>query len=162
MVYAMSSVRHTPIWIAGLGNVLMKDDGVGAVAAMMLAENPPEGAFVSEVGTAILSYADHLSSAEDILVIDALRGGKEPGTVSLFTMDELELSVEWRTAHDLSFADALQLFRGGRPARVKVLGIEPGEIDYGMELSQAVKDALPAVVDAVRKVVAEWREDSSH
>lgn len=39
---------------------------------------------------------------------------------------------------------------------VTVIGVEPRDIDYGMELSPPVLAAMPQVLDAVRAEVAAW------
>jgi len=142
------------LWIAGLGNVLMRDDGVGAVAAQRLSQYPPEDACVSEVGTAIMSYADLICWADTIIFIDALQSGKTPGAVSVLAMDELDSRSGRLSAHNLNFFDAIRLFRPDAPPRVKLVGVEPEIIDYGLHLSAPVAKAIPEVLATVRRTAA--------
>jgi hydrogenase maturation protease len=56
--------------------------------------------------------------------------------------------------HELDLLVALELIPGGRRPEISILGVEPAEIDYGLELSPAVKAAVPRVVDAVQDLIA--------
>ena len=49
----MSSARPS-LFIVGVGNLLMSDDGVGVHAALELQKNPIPGVTLIEMGTAIL------------------------------------------------------------------------------------------------------------
>jgi hydrogenase maturation protease len=76
--------KPTRVLIAGVGNVLLSDDGVGVHAVRELQKNPMPGVTVAEIGTAIFHGLHFLENAEHVLVIDATKGGKPPGTVYVF------------------------------------------------------------------------------
>ena len=40
---------------------------------------------------------------------------------------------------------------------IQILGIEPETIEYGLELTPAVQQALPLVTRTVEEIVARWR-----
>lgn len=154
----MSPKTKCRVWVAGLGNVLMSDDGVGAVAARMLSEAPSAETVVSEVGTAIMFYTNLISDAESILCIDAVTSGRKPGTVTAFTLDEIEASISnWRTAHELTLLNAVDVFRDGKRPPISIIGVEPERIEYGLDLSATVKNALPEVLALARKKIAEMK-----
>lgn len=154
----MNTKTKCRVWVAGLGNVLMSDDGVGAVAARMLSEAPSAGTVVSEVGTAIMFYTDLISDAECILCIDAVTSGKRPGTVTAFTSDEIEASGgKWRSAHELTLLNAVDIFRDGKRPKINIIGVEPERIEYGLELSPSVQNALPEVLALARKTIADMK-----
>jgi hydrogenase maturation protease len=143
-----------PVLIAGLGNLLLKDDGVGVHAVNALRENPPEGTVVADVGSALL-YALHLfEEAKSVLVIDAMHGGGEPGT--LYCMSGNDIAQEARTAslHELGLSGAMRFIEEEKRPTVHVLGIEPQSIEYGMELSPRLKAVLPQVCRQARKMAA--------
>jgi hydrogenase maturation protease len=134
----------------------MSDDGIGPAAARMLSEAPPAGTVISEVGTAIMFYTDLISDAESILCLDAVTSGKKPGTVTAFTMDEIEASGgAWRSAHELTLLNAIDIFRDGKRPPIKIIGVEPERIEYGLDLSASVKKALPEVLALARKTISE-------
>jgi hydrogenase maturation protease len=152
----MNSSSKCRVWVAGLGNVLMSDDGVGAVAARMLSEAPSADTVFSEVGTAIMFYSNLISDAESILCLDAVTSGKKPGTVTVFTLDDIEASGEkWRSSHELTLLDAVDIFRQGKRPTIKIIGIEPERIEYGLELSASVKNAIPELLALAKKTISE-------
>lgn len=74
--------------IAGLGNVLLRDDGVGVHAVRELQRRPPAGATVVEIGTAVLHGLSFVEGAHRILLIDAMQAGQSPGTIYLCEMQQ--------------------------------------------------------------------------
>ena len=142
-------IQHGKIWIAGLGNALMRDDSIGVVIATMLMENPPLGTYVSEVGTASMSFADIISDAEKIIVIDAVTSGKSPGTITVFNPGDMPFTRDSISAHNLGFFDAVRLFRPDNPPAIKILGVEPEKIEYGLELTEPLKAAIPKIMKKI-------------
>ena len=64
------------ILVLGLGNLLLRDDGVGVQAVRQLQKDPPAGAKVVEVGTAVLDALHLYEWAGRCLAIDAQRDGE--------------------------------------------------------------------------------------
>ena len=147
------------ILIAGVGNELLSDDGIGVHAVRKLQEQPIPGVVMADIGTAILHGLHFLESAERVLVIDAAKGGQPPGTIYLFdSAQRTELKAP-ASIHALGLREAAGfLMSGGTPPKFTVLGVEPGSMDYGMNLSVSVQAALPRVIALARQTVAGWRE----
>jgi hydrogenase maturation protease len=57
--------------------------------------------------------------------------------------------------HQISLLDALSIAQrlNCAPKEVVVIGVEPGEIDYGLELTYEVKQKIPEIIDAVLKEI---------
>jgi hydrogenase maturation protease len=155
----MSPPRH--ILIAGVGNVLLSDDGVGVHAVRELQKNPLPKVTLGEIGTAILHGLHFLEQADRVLVIDAAKGGKPPGTVYLFDATENTEAHSMTSIHAMGLREAARFLTAGRPAPpITVIGVEPETLDYGMDLSGGVQAALPRVLALARETVAGWlRED---
>ena len=97
------------ILIAGLGDILQQDDGVGVHAVRMLQERPIRGnAIAVEIGTAALSAAHLLEWADRMLVIDAINAGGEPGTIYLIAGHEVTAKGRQALRHELSLRVAFQ------------------------------------------------------
>lgn len=144
--------------IFGIGNLLMGDDGVGVHAARLLASAPPPGAEVVDAGTDFLSALPYLQNARRVLVIDAVRGGGAPGTLYHLTENDLAPQHD-RSAHATSLLAARNLLAPGASAEVRILGVEPDVLGYGMELSPAVAAAVPLVVAQARTLAMEWKSE---
>jgi hydrogenase maturation protease len=115
--------------IVGLGNLLLRDDGVGVHAARVLAQDPPPGVDVLDVGTACLHGLACVESAARVLALDAMYGGGSPG--SLYLMDGTRETTARLpdSLHAMGFLDSLRLLeRERRPRDLILLGIEPQTI----------------------------------
>ena len=151
----MLDPRH--ILIVGVGNALLTDDGIGVHAVRELEKDPLPGVTVVDVGTAILHGLHFLESARRVLVIDAAKGGKPPGTIYLYdTADENERQT-MVTIHAMGLCQAMRLLPPGQSSpTITVLGVEPESLAYGMDLSPRLQQALPHVVALARETVAGW------
>lgn len=151
------------IVILGTGNLLMSDDGVGVHAAHALALNPPPGAEVVDAGTDVLSTLPFLERASHALIIDAVRAGGKPGTIYRFSEDDLSHRLDTPTAHAVNLFASRHLQPPGTPWPViRVLGVEPERLEYGMSLSPAVAATLPEIDQRCRDIVAAWTTDTLH
>ena len=150
--------------ILGVGNWLMSDDGVGIHAVRELLRDPPAGARIVEAGTDFLSALPILEAAQRVLILDAVRGQGTPGFLYRLTPADVELRPETGSAHATSVFEARRFLPPGAPwPEITVLGVEPLVLDYGMELSQPVADAVPRLVARVREILREWQAElSSH
>ena len=154
----MVAVRHNHrIVIAGLGNLLLRDDGVGVHAVTELQKDPPACGEVIDVGTAVLHAQSLVEDAEKLLLIDAVRADGEPGTVYLFNGDDVRADSSPASLHSMGLCSAIRMLpEDRRPKEVLVLGVEPAVIEYGMELSPVVLAVLPRVVATARMIASEW------
>lgn len=157
-------MSHSPrILIAGLGNELLSDDGVGVHAVRALQEHPVPGATMVDIGTAILHGLPFLEEADRVLVIDAAKGGRPAGTVYLFDAAENANTEPMASIHAMGLREAARFLQVGKLAPpITVLGVEPESLGYGMSLSAPVRAALPRVVSLARETVARWQRPAHH
>jgi hydrogenase maturation protease len=149
--------RQPRILIAGLGNYLLRDDGIGVHAVRALQQTSPPGAVFADIGTAVLDALHLLEWADKILAIDAVQAGGPPGTLYAFKVDAVEGPGMQTSLHELNFLAALDFLPPGTKPEILMVGMEPETIDYGLDLSPAVAAALPELIREVRKIVAGWR-----
>jgi hydrogenase maturation protease len=157
----MPSYHHSVrIIVAGLGNELLRDDGVGVHLTRKLAENPPSGVTIIEAGTAVWHLVDVIKDGEYLLTIDAMLTGRPPGTVVTLCGKDMQTIQRHNGAHGLGLTEALAL-NNIHPAEIAVVGIEPAEITYGTTLTEVVTQALPYAEEAVRQIVSFWQSACS-
>src|SRR4030042_3652602 len=79
------------IIILGVGNILLSDEGVGVHVAneLMKIDLPPEVSVV-EGGTDGFRLLNVITEADRLIVIDAVKGGAEPGSIYHFDIDEVK------------------------------------------------------------------------
>ena len=142
--------------IVGLGNSLLRDDGIGVHAVRRLAANPPAGTLVLEVGTDIFSAVSWLESVPRVLAIDALDGGGPPGTIYRCHSSDIWNEQPITSLHELSLLSVLEFIPRSRWPDIAVLGVQPELIEFGLELSPILQGVLPTVVEAARAITADW------
>jgi hydrogenase maturation protease len=156
-----SSPGDERILVAGLGNLLLRDDGVGVHAVRALQQNPPPGAIAVEVGTAVLDALHLLERADKVLAIDAMQAGCEPGTVYRCGVSDIGEEKQRASLHEVSLLSVLRFLPSDRRPEITILGVEPGAIDYGLELSREVEAALPQVVELAKDIVERWMAEAT-
>lgn len=140
--------------VAGVGNILMRDDGVGVHVAGRMADSMPEGTMALDVGTAILHALSFVAQAERLVVVDAMMSGGEPGSVYVADAGDLVLPDRFTSVHSLGLVSAtMTLPEHERPSEIVVVGVEPAVVAYGMTLSPAVAAAVPRARRAVEEVL---------
>jgi hydrogenase maturation protease len=140
--------------VLGLGNVLLGDDGVGAVAVAHLQDRyePAVGVRVLDGGTLGLSLLPYLEDAEAVILVDAIRADQPAGTIVRLDGDQVAPAVATRLSpHQVGVTDLLD---GARwleryPARLVLLGLVPDSMELCVGLSPAVARGVPALVDRI-------------
>ena len=144
------------IVVVGIGNVLMGDDGFGVVVVEKLRRlNLPVDIY--EFGTLGIQILNFIEGYDLCILIDTVRGGKDPGEIYVFDMDEVDFNLRNPISlHDVGFVEALKLcgFCFNLP-RIVVVGVEPERIDFGVGLSKVVKSVIPKVIKIVVGIVDE-------
>jgi hydrogenase maturation protease len=161
----------TRMLVAGIGNIFLSDDGFGSeVIRAMAGEVPPPGVDVVDFGIRGVHLAYQLLDGYDVLVIvDAAQRGHEPGTVTLVEVDPAQVpdTAEAVTAAQSPLMDAhgmepgailsMLASLGGRVGQVYVVACEPASVDEGIGLSAPVAAAVPAAIDALRRLMQSGR-----
>ncbi|NSW81842.1 MAG: HyaD/HybD family hydrogenase maturation endopeptidase [Syntrophothermus sp.] len=141
------------VLVVGIGNLLLKDEGVGVHAVQELRESGlPPGVEAVDIGTNSYDLVDCLCESDKLIVIDAMEGGGEPGTIYRVSFENLELKRkgELLSSHQLQFHEAVEMAKMmGCCPEITVIGIEPKTIDWGTDLSPEVQRRLPRVVELV-------------
>jgi len=150
-----------PIKVLGLGNILLSDEGLGVKALWELKEKyefSPEVELV-DGGTGGLLLLSEFEGVEKLLIIDAISGGKPPGTIYSFSLEELPESVaEKISLHEVSLLDVLQLARlkGCLPEEVRLIGMEPASLEMSTELTEKIKERLPELINLALEELKKW------
>ncbi len=144
-----------PVLIAGVGNVLLGDDGVGPYLVNLLNARYAFGpeVEVEDFGTPALDFIDNIVGREALIVIDSVSNGEAPGTVTVYRKEDiLRITSSVRMdPHSPALVESLlaaDLF-GSSPQDVFLAGITGQSYEAGCELSEAVKNSLENAIAAV-------------
>lgn len=144
--------------VLGVGNELYRDEGVGVIVARLLARQTlPPGVRVVEGAVGGLDLLFEMEGAERVILLDAVDMGQPPGTVRVFTPEEVELELPGTVAslHQIDLAQVLALGQlVGVVPRVHIVGLQPGAVSPGFALTAAVSAAVPRAVRETRRLLA--------
>src|SRR4030065_1470608 len=141
------------ILIMGIGNILLKDEGIGVHVVRRLKEMPlPNNVEVLDGGTAGLDLVDFMENRRKLIVIDAVKNGDKPGTIYRLTEENLKIKPKAiMSFHEIDFLDALHMSEvmAEKPEETIVIGIEPKDMSDGTELSPEIKERIPSIIAVV-------------
>ena len=156
-----AACNRRPILVLGIGNILLRDEGVGVrVIEQMQKMHLPGDVELVDGGTAGADLLDVLAERKKVIVIDAIQADCEPGTILRFSADELTRPDKASISlHDLGLGEALIMTRhlGCAPEDVVIFGIKPKDISCGLELSEEITASVPKVVELVLAEIANVR-----
>lgn len=151
---AAGAARHpTPGLVVGLGNCLMRDDGIGVHVVRELMRTPPAGVQLLEAGTDVFSAVSWMDNAPWVLAIDAMDAAGAPGTIYTCDASEIAGPALPKSLHELGLFAVLEFLPSNRRPPITVLGVQPEIVDYGLELSPALTQALPMAVEATKALI---------
>ena len=148
------------VLVLGLGNEILRDDGVGIVALRLVRERfkrkkaSVEFIETNEMG---LSLLDFLEGYEHAIIIDSIMTGKhEPGTIMTFDKKTFDNPAAGNP-HHMGLDEILDLAEKVKikvPRTFDVVAIEVEDpYSFREELTPKVRKALPSIVNKVEKLI---------
>ncbi|MCJ7700264.1 MAG: hydrogenase maturation protease, partial [Anaerolineales bacterium] len=119
----------------GFGNILLKDEGIGVHVIQKMDSMPRKNGrelLLIDGGTcpdALFYLPEEIGK---LIVVDAVKGGGEPGSIYRFTPNDIEFKKATITSlHQLGLEESLGMMKilGKYPEMVIIIGVEPKEID---------------------------------
>jgi hydrogenase maturation protease len=140
--------------VLGVGNVLLKDEGVGIHALEELRRRFVFGADVEllDGGTAGVELLRYLDGKDHVVVMDAIAGGQPPGTVVRVEGEDVPRRFHIRISpHQIGLSDVLAtaLITDSMPGEMVLFGIEPKDMTTGLELTPEIEAGLDKLVGVV-------------
>jgi hydrogenase maturation protease len=150
------------ITLLGLGNILMRDDGVGVHAVKAVQQGfevPPELEIV-DGGTAGLDLLPFLEGRDRVLLVDAVDFGAAPGFIGELANDAIPafFSQNRASLHHLGLGEVLATAQllNILPPDICLLGIQPLSIETGLELTEVLQGKLDLLVARIVGKLADW------
>jgi hydrogenase maturation protease len=142
------------ILVIGVGNEALKDEGIGIHAARALAAlDLPPSVRVLEGGTEGFSLLGRLEGVQRLVLVDAMGMDCPAGTVVTVRREQLRRrgQPDRSSLHGTGVLDALELAAalGLEPPEVYIVGVQPAEVTWGLELSPVLQQVLPRVVGEI-------------
>lgn len=138
--------------ILGVGNLLLTDDGVGihAIQKLQADYELPAGVQVVDGGTCGLDLLQFLEGVDHLIIIDAARLGKAPGSIVRLEGDQVPAYLALKTSpHEIGLPELLFTARltDIYPKRVVIFGVQPESIETHLGLTATVAARLDELVE---------------
>lgn len=140
------------ILVLGVGNVLYTDEGIGVRAVEHLQQNYEfsENVELMDGGTLGMKLMGPMMDHDLVIILDAVLGGDQPGTIYRLTGDDLRGSLAFKNSlHDTDLVDTLIScgLCGHRPDAV-IIGMEPADYNtMSPDLSATSDAAMPKFIE---------------
>jgi hydrogenase maturation protease len=154
---------RAPILVLALGQTGHGDEAFGPALLDELAQRYCcAGGFVEflDGGVEGLQLLSSLAGRQVIVILDALSGGRQPGAVAVLEAAEVLRYANGNSAvthpgdvHELVSTAA---FLGELPPHFYIVGIEPGKLHQGPDLSSAVRKGLQPAATQAQQIIDHW------
>ena len=149
--------------IIGIGNLLMRDDGLGVVAIQQLRQQKLfPGVELIDGGCGGITLLQLLTECERAIIIDAADFKKKPGTILRFAAEQLIESLQSTTQtslHQTGLAEVLMLAKKlDQLPELTLLLVQPQNVQRGLELSRPIQEALPRLCEILKEELNSWPE----
>lgn len=155
------------ILVLGLGNPLRADDGVGhAVVNQLGRKLHHEEVDIKAVSTWGINLLEVIQGYENLILVDAIRTGGEPGKIFKLGVKDLGESGHSSLSHTTSLLEVLEvgklLLQDKMPKKITIFAVEADDKDsFSEELSPRVRNSVPRVVTLIEEEVAKILARSS-
>ena len=149
-----AETEQAPVLVLGLGNILLQDEGVGVAVVERLQRRyrVPAEVELLDGGTSGMSLLEDMRNRQHVIVVDAVRTGKPPGTEVVLTGEEVPAFLCNKVSpHQLALSDVLAnlTLMNESPQHVTVVGMEPLSLNTHLGLSDTVAARLQSLTERV-------------
>jgi hydrogenase maturation protease len=139
--------------VLGVGNLLLKDDGVGVHVINALRDIPfPGNVQLIDAGTVSHQLISLFHETDYLILVDAVSANDVPGSIYRFSPDDINFQSGYKMSlHEMNLIDILQMaeMTGAKPEAV-IIGVQPKDVSsWSLELSDEVKAVVPKVKELV-------------
>ncbi|WKZ33621.1 MAG: HyaD/HybD family hydrogenase maturation endopeptidase [Thermodesulfobacteriota bacterium] len=157
----MNDAKRERALVLGIGNVLLRDEGLGVRAIEYFSERYGFGPDVDclDGGTSGLGLLSYIKDYSHIIVVDAVAASGPPGKVIRIPGEEVAKwpALKSTSAHQIGLRDLIEIarFQGLSPELV-IIGIIPKDITPGLELTPETAESVPKAAEAVREELSRF------
>ena len=150
---------NSKIVVIGIGNLLLMDEGIGVHTINELEKHDLPGSIeIYDGGTGGFKLIDLMHGAARVIFIDAVETGKAPGSVTIFSAEEVH-SLYNKKKYSLHDTDLMEIIKMTEllddPPIIEIVGIQPKIINYGTTLSKELAGSMSNIVNSVLKRIEE-------
>jgi len=142
--------------IAGIGNVLLGDDGIGPYVVQLLESNYAfdKNVELADLGTPALDLTHRIAGRDAVIFVDCVASDEHaPGTVLLYRKEDILCAkpAQRLDPHSPALSECLMTAEmlGASPEHVLLVGVVGEHYDATCSLSSSSRQAVRTTMDAV-------------
>jgi len=145
------------ILILGIGNDILKDDGIGPKLVKDLQkETVPEGISFKTSSMGGLEILELIREYHTVLILDAIKTKEGmPGDVYYFRPEDFHETMHLSNLHDVNFITALELAKKIKlsiPETIHIIAVEIMEdLEFGRSLTPELEKRYPEILGKVHE-----------
>jgi hydrogenase maturation protease len=153
------TLQKKSILVLGIGNILMRDEGVGVRIIEHLQNEEFEHADLLDGGTGGFHLLDILQSYESVILVDASLDDYPPGHVRIIKPSYSEDFPKQLSAHEIGLRDLLDAARALEyMPRLFLVVISVKDFrEIGLELSPEIQSAIPLAIQNIHHIIDSLR-----
>ena len=137
--------------IFGVGNPLLRDDGIGLAVSRLIARPPDARVYQGEIF--VEDCLSKIDEGDAVIILDAVQFAEPAGKVIAIPFEECKRFFPPKAfCHDASLL--YSLLYGKQNVSGFLIGIQVTEIDFHEGLSSVLSGKLPDIVDQVNREIA--------
>ena len=147
------------ILVAGVGNELRRDDGVGAAVVSRIVEmeldkelNIRAQNFGQNLNALLLALRD----CHAAVIVDAVEGSGNPGDIYVIELSDIETGKpEVFDFHDADLRKFIELGKslGVLPETMYIVGCHPRDLSYGIGLSKETAEKINSILEVIAEII---------
>lgn len=147
--------------VLGIGNDILKDDGIGPRLAQDLGKNwPIPGVEYQTTTLGGLEIVEQINGYNPVVFIDAIKTRDGiPGDVYEFTPEDFKETLHLTNLHDVSFLTALELGKTLKfdiPSQIHIFAVEIVEdMEFGEQFTPPLQEKYEGITIEIRDRVKE-------
>ncbi|MFH0929408.1 MAG: hydrogenase maturation protease [Candidatus Aenigmatarchaeota archaeon] len=126
--------------IMSIGNPIKSDDNIGNIVL----EKIETDALKIRAETSPENFIDRMKGCDEIIILDALQFGGDVGEVKVFELYDVEDRL--LSTHSIPIELLKKFFPN---SKIKVIGIQPKNLDFGEEISKGLEVKMDEIVKKV-------------
>lgn len=144
--------------LIAMGNVLMKDDGIGIFIAKAMEEELKVKGVEVIYGETDFGYCiSMVNDFDTVIILDAASYGKSPGEISIIPLNQYNQGYNGYTQHSYNLLDILKLYYPNLEG--DILAIEAKEITFGFGLTQELQKKKKDIIKEVHRYLELLQEE---
>lgn len=154
-LFILHPLQKNKILVLGIGNILMKDEGVGIRVIDRLEKEGCEGADLLDGGTGGFHLLDTLQSYTAVIIVDASLDAFPAGHVRVLRPHYAEDFPKQLSAHEIGLRDLIDSARVlGCLPEIYLVAVSVKDFrEIGMDLSPEAESAIPEAIQCIHTII---------